>query len=214
MSGTDRTRVRRKAKRGSLDTDLIYRILDEALFCHVGFVDKGGYPIVIPTIHARNGDTLYLHGSSASHMLRTLAQGAEVCVTVTLLDALVLARSVFNHSMNYRSVVIFGAPRPVEGAEKMTALRAVTEHTVPGRWDDARRPSESELEATTVIAIPLDEASAKVRNGPVDDEDEDYALPIWAGLIPMSTVYGEPIPDERLQPGVGTPGYTTNYQRP
>ena len=214
MPATERTTVRRKAKRGSLDTELIYSILDEALFCHVGFIDEGGYPVVIPTIHARRGNTLYLHGSPASHMLRTLATGAEVCVTVTLLDALVLARSVFNHSMNYRSVVIFGTPRLVEERdEKLTALQAVTDHTVPGRWDDARQPSESELDATTVVAIPRDEASAKVRNGPVEDDDEDYLLPIWAGLIPVSMVYQEPVPDERLHPGVATPYYAETYRR-
>lgn len=211
---TDRTQVRRKAKRGSLDTDLIYSILDEALYCHVGVIHDDGYPVVIPTIHARRGDTLYVHGSPASNMLRTLAKGNEICVTVTLLDALVLARSVFNHSMNYRSVMIFGSPRLVEGDEKMTALEAVTEHTVTGRWEDARQPSESEVKATTVIAVPLDEASAKVRNGPVDDEEDDYELPIWAGLIPVSQVYGEPIEDERILPGLETPGYAQNYSRP
>ena len=214
MSRSDRTRVKRKADRGSLDKDLVYRILDEALICHVGFIDEGGYPIVIPTIHARHRDTLYLHGSAASHMLRTLAEGAEVCVTVTLVDALVLARSVFHHSMNYRSAMIFGKPRLVEGDEKMVALQAVTEHTVPGRWDDARQPNDSEFKTTTVIALPLDEASAKVRGGPVGDEEEDYALPIWAGLIPTSTVFGKPVPDERLHSGVEAPGYTTNYRRP
>ncbi len=211
---TDRIRVRRKAKRGSLDTDLIYGILDEALYCHVGFIHEGGYPVVIPTIHARHGDTLYVHGSPASNMLRTLSRGDEICVTVTLLDALVLARSVFNHSMNYRSVMIFGTPRLVEGDEKLTALKAITEHTVTGRWEDARRPSDSELEATTVIAVPLDEASAKVRNGPVIDEDEDYELPIWAGLIPVFQVYGAPIEDERIQPGLETPSYARQYRRP
>lgn len=214
MAETNRTQVRRKAKRGSLDAELIHSILDEALFCHVGFIDEGDYPVVIPTIHARRGDTLYLHGSPASHMLRTLAKGAEVCVTVTLLDALVLARSVFNHSMNYRSVMIFGSPRLVEGDEKMAALQAITEHTVPGRWDDARPPSESEFEATTVVAVPLAEASAKVRDGPVADEEEDHALPVWAGLIPVTTVYQEPIGDERLHPGLATPGYAQNYRRP
>ena len=214
MSGTERTQVRRKAERGSLDTELIYSILDEALYCHVGFVDEGGYPVVIPTIHARDGDTLYLHGSPASHMLRTLAKGAEVCVTVTLLDALVLARSVFHHSMNYRSVMVFGTPRMVEGDEKATALQAVTNHAVPGRWDDARQPNESEFKATTVIAVSLDEASAKVRKGPVGDEEEDYALPIWAGLIPVAPVFGEPLPDERLHPGLETPSYAKDYRRP
>ncbi len=201
-------------ERGDHDIGTINSILDEALICHVGFVTEDGYPVVIPTIHARNGNTLYLHGSPASRMLRSLKGGAEVCVTVTIVDGLVLARSVFHHSMNYRSVVVFGRPREVnDQEEKLRALEAVTEHVAHGRWTDARRPNESELKGTTVLAVDLDEASAKMRSGPPGDDDEDYELPVWAGIVPVATTYGAPVDDPRLRRGIEPPGYATDYQR-
>ena len=193
---TDRTKVRRLANRGNYDRETVHSILDEALVCHVGFVVDGA-PVVIPTIHWREGDELYFHGSAASRMLRALKSGVEACVTVTLIDGLVLARSAFHHSMNYRSVVIFGEARVVEGDEKLRALDSLIEHITPDRARDVRPPNEIELKQTLVLALPLDEASAKIRTGgPVDDE-EDYALPVWAGVVPLKLTAGEPIPDEK-----------------
>ena len=192
---TERTRVRRLAKRASYDVATIHSILDEALICHVGFSVEGK-PVVIPTIHWRDGDRLYVHGSAASHMLRNLKDGVEACVTVTLLDGLVLARSAFHHSMNYRSVVIFGrAVEVVDRAEKLRALERLVEHIVPGRSSVVRPPNESEIRQTVVLAIPIEECSAKIRTGgPVDDE-EDYSLPVWAGVVPLTLMRGEPIVD-------------------
>jgi uncharacterized protein len=187
---TDRTRVRRHPERGVYDREPIDAILDEALICHVGFV-VDGQPFVIPTIHARAGDVLYLHGSPASRMLRTLRDGVDVCVTATLLDGIVLARSVYNHSMNYRSTVVLGRAREVVDAEeKLAALEAIVEHMVPGRWSDARKPTQGELDGTTVLALALDEASAKVRSGPPKDFDRDMELPVWAGVIPLRVEVG------------------------
>jgi nitroimidazol reductase NimA-like FMN-containing flavoprotein (pyridoxamine 5'-phosphate oxidase superfamily) len=206
--------VRRKPERGIYDRSLIDAILDEALICHVGFVVEG-QPYVIPTIHARANDTLLVHGSQASRMLRRLQGGLPMCVAVTILDDLVLARSVFNNSMNYRSVVVLGqAAEVVEASEKLKALRALTEHVVPGRWDEARRPIPKELRATCVLSIPLDEASAKVRTGPPFDDEDDYGLSVWAGLLPLELVPRPPIPDPRLRPGVEPPSYITDYERP
>jgi nitroimidazol reductase NimA-like FMN-containing flavoprotein (pyridoxamine 5'-phosphate oxidase superfamily) len=191
---TERTKVRRLAKRGHYDRETIHAILDEALVCHVGFVVDGA-PVVIPTIHWREGDTLYVHGSAASRMLRSLKGSVEACVTVTLVDGLVLARSAFHHSMNYRSVVVFGRAREVTGDEKIVALEGLVEHVMKGRSRDIRQPNEIELKQTLVLALPLEEASAKIRTGgPVDDE-EDYALPIWAGVVPLTLTRGEPIAD-------------------
>ena len=191
---TDRTKVRRLSNRGNYDRDTIHAILDEALVCHVGFVVDGA-PVVIPTIHWREDDTLYVHGSAASRMLRSLKNGVDACVTVTLIDGLVLARSAFHHSMNYRSVVVFGKAREVTGEEKRTALDGLVEHVVKGRSRDVRPPNELELRQTLVLALPLDEASAKIRTGgPVDDE-EDYAMPIWAGVVPLKLTPSAPIAD-------------------
>ena len=191
---TERTRVRRLAKRANYDRETIHAILDEARVCHVGFVVDGA-PVVIPTIHWREGDTLYVHGSAASRMLRSLRDGVDACVTVTLIDGLVLARSAFHHSMNYRSVVVFGKAREVTGEEKVSALNGLVEHVVRGRSRDARPPNEIELKQTLVLALPLEEASAKIRTGgPVDDE-EDYALPVWAGVVPLRLTAGEPLAD-------------------
>ena len=193
---TPRTTVRRLAARGVYDRAAIHAILDEALICHVGFV-VDGQPVVIPTIHTRGGDTLYFHGSAASRMLRSLRNGIEACVTVTLLDGLVLARSAFHHSMNYRSVVVLGRGREVVDAdEKRRALDALVDHVVPGRNAVVRPPTAAELKQTLVIAVPLSEASAKVRTGPPVDDEEDYKLDVWAGVIPMRLVKDEPIRDE------------------
>ena len=208
-----RTTVRRHPERGVYDRAAIDAILDEALHCHVGFVAEGR-PFVIPTIHARNGDVLYLHGSPASRMLRTLGGGIDVCVTVTILDGLVLARSVYNHSMNYRSVVVLGNARPVEEREeKLSALAAIVEHVAPGRNADARPPSDKELAGTSVLALALDEASAKVRTGPPRDFDDDVTLPIWAGVIPLGLVAGAPESAQDLPEGLAVPPYARDYRR-
>jgi len=192
---TPRTTVRRLSDRGVYDRQAIHAILDEALICHVGFV-VDGQPVVIPTIHVRVGDTLYFHGSAASRMLRSLRNGVEACVTVTLLDGLVLARSAFHHSMNYRSVVVFGKGREVtDREEKLQALDALVDHVVPGRAAVVRAPNELEIKQTLVIALPLAEASAKVRTGPPVDDEADYALDVWAGVVPIRLVKDEPVPD-------------------
>jgi nitroimidazol reductase NimA-like FMN-containing flavoprotein (pyridoxamine 5'-phosphate oxidase superfamily) len=210
---TERTRVRRIPKRGAYDRETIYKILDEGLVCHVGFpVD--GKTFVIPTGYARSEDDLLIHGSSASRMMRNLSEGIEVCVTVTLIDGLVLARSAFHHSMNYRSVVIFGKAQLIEdGAEKHEALKAFTEHIVPNRWNEIREPNAKELKATTVLRLPIEEASAKVRAGnPVDDE-EDYEMNVWAGVIPLKISVGQPENDSRLKEGIALPAHVSNYKR-
>jgi uncharacterized protein len=211
---TDRTTVRRLPARGSYDRALIHSILDEAMVCHVGFI-ADGRPFVIPTLHVRVGDRLYVHGSPGSRMLKAMAGGVEVCVTVTLVDGLVLARSAFHHSMNYRSAVVFGTARPVEDPdEKTRVLHALAEHLVAGRWPDVRGPAPGELKATTVLSLPIDEASAKVRTGPPLDEEEDYDLPAWAGVVPLSIKAGEPIPCPRLAPGIEPPPYARSYPGP
>jgi uncharacterized protein len=199
---TERTTVKRLSRRGVYDRETVYSILDEALICHAGFI-VDGQPVVIPTIHWRQGDTLYFHGSMASRMLRSLRNGVEVCVTVTLLDGLVIARSAFHHSMNYRSAVIFGTAREVtDTEEKLRALDALVDHVVAGRAAEARPANDKELRQTMVLALPIEEASAKVRTGgPVDDE-EDYDLPVWAGVIPVRLAYGEPVDDGRVVVGV------------
>jgi len=208
---TPRTRVVREPHRGVYDRETVNAILDEGFLCHVGFVVEG-QPYVIPTNYGRDGEVLYLHGSAASRMLRNLGAGIPACVTVTLLDGFVIARSVFNHSMNYRSVVILGTATLVDDpAEKLKALHTLSEHILPHRWDDARQPNEKELKATTVIRIPIDEFSAKVRTGPPKDDDEDLDFPTWAGVIPLEMKPGTPIPDVGCQTAV--PGYLNNYTR-
>lgn len=210
---TERTTLKRLPKRGVYDRDIVYGILDEGFICHVGFA-VDGRPFVIPTGYARVDDQLYIHGSQVSRMLRTLSEGVAVCVTVTLVDGLVLARSAFHHSMNYRSVVIFGRAAVVEQREaKLAALLAFSEHVIPGRWDEVRVPYEQELKATTVLSVSLIEASAKVRSGPPLDDEEDYALNVWAGVIPLKVVAGEPISDPRLPEGIEPPPYALNYTR-
>ncbi len=210
---TARTRVVREPQRAVYDRAAAYQILDEGFVCHVGFVHDG-QPFAIPTGYGRSQDDLYIHGSAASRMLRNLDQGIPVCVTVTLLDGLVLARSIFNHSMNYRSVVVLGTAVAVnDPAEKLQALRALSEHMIPGRWQESRQPNERELKATTVMRLPITEFSAKVRQGPPIDDEEDYSFPTWAGLIPLSIVAGEPVHDPRLDPAYAVPGYVKHYSR-
>ena len=210
---TERTRVVREAHRGAYDRETIYKILDEGFVCHVGFA-VDGQPFVIPTLFARVGDAIYFHGSAASRMLRNVSEGISVCVTVTLTDGFVLARSVFNHSMNYRSVVALGKAALVGAPEeKLEALRAFTEKIIPGRWNDARQPNEKELKATSILRLPLKEVSAKIRSGPVEDDAEDYALPVWAGIIPLSIMPGAPVRDERCDPAIPTPPYAAKYRR-
>jgi len=208
-----RTRVVREPHRGVYDRSTAYQILDEGFICHVGFV-VDGQPFVIPTGYGRAGDNLYFHGSAASRMLRRVDEGIAVCVTVTLLDGLVLARSIFNHSMNYRSVVILGTARAVTDAkEKLEALRLLSEHILPGRWAESRQPNEKELKATLVLRLPIEEFSSKVRQGPPLDDEEDFAFPTWAGVVPLTLVAGEPIDDARLMPGVTAPEYVRGYTR-
>lgn len=206
-----RNKVIRMPERGQYEREDVYRIVDEALICHVGFI-QDGQPFVIPTLHARDGDALLLHGSSASRMIKHAGAGNPVCVTVTLVDGLVLARSVFHHSINYRSAVLFGQGHLItEPEEKLAALARFTERLLPGRWDDARLPNRQELKATAVVAIPLDSASAKVRVGPPKDDEEDLALPVWAGIVPLRQVVGEPLADETVPAGFPLPDYLADY---
>ncbi len=214
LSRTDRTTLRRLPNRGAYDRASIHSILDEGLICHVGFV-VDGQPYVIPTIHVRVGEQLFFHGSPASRMLRALEQGVEACVTVTLLDGLVLARSAFHHSMNYRSAIVFGTAMPVESsAEKLRVLRALSDHLIKGRWQEVRSPSPSELKGTLVLSLPIDEASAKVRAGPPVDDEDDYGLPVWAGVLPLKIVATEPVADTRLPQDIAPPSYITRYPGP
>lgn len=211
--GQSRTRLRRLPERGVFDREQIDSIVDEALICHVGFIHDG-YPVVIPTIHARSDNTLYIHGSPASRMLRDLKRGAQMCVNITIVDGLVMARAPFHSSVNYRSVVVFGEARLVEDrTEKWEAFRLLTEHVAPGRWEDSRRPNEREIKATLVLALPMDETSAKVRVGPPHDDEEDYDLPLWAGVVPLQMVAGEPIDDPDLRHSVAAPDYLAGYKR-
>lgn len=211
LAPTDRTRHRRLPARGSFEVDTINAIIDEALVCHVGFVSERG-PVVIPTIHARVAHDLYLHGAPANHMLRSLRDGVETCVTITLIDGLVLARSAFHHSMNYRSAMVFGTATVVEDAdEKTRALDALVEHVVHGRAAHARPPTENELRSTLVLKLPITEASAKVRTGGPIDDDADMDLPVWAGIVPARLTFGEPQPDAGIT--APPPEYATSYAR-
>lgn len=208
-----RTRVVREPDRGVYDREEVYRILDEAFLCHVGF-NVDGQPFVIPTSFGRKDANLYIHGSAASRMLRQMKDAIPVCVTVTLIDGLVLARSVFNHSMNYRSVVVLGKATLVDDPEeKLAALRILSEHIIPGRWDDARQPNERELKATSVLRLPIEEFSAKVRTGPPIDDAEDYSFPTWAGVLPLALQPGAPIPDPNLETSRELPAYIQSYSR-
>ncbi len=207
----DQNRVRRVPERGIYDKSSIYEIVDAALICHVGFV-VDGRPFVIPTLHARIDDEIMLHGATTSRLIRHVQAGNEVCITVTHVDGIVLARSIFHHSMNYRSAVLFGRGQLVEGNEAvMAALKAFSERLMPGRWADSRPPNAKELKATSVVTIPIDTASAKVRVGPPGDEEEDYELAYWAGVLPLRVAAGEPVADGRLPEGVPVPDYIRNY---
>jgi uncharacterized protein len=211
---TERTTVKRLPLRGNYERETIHGILDEGFICHVGFV-VDNRPFVIPTGYGRSGDTLYIHGSAASRMLRALREGIDVCVTVTLIDGLVLARSAFHHSMNYRSVVIFGRAQLVEDEdEKMEALRAFTDHVMLRRWEESRLPTRNELRATMVLSLSLVEASAKIRTGPPIDDEEDLELPVWAGVLPLRLETGEAVPDPQLREGIELPQYVLDYKRP
>jgi nitroimidazol reductase NimA-like FMN-containing flavoprotein (pyridoxamine 5'-phosphate oxidase superfamily) len=213
IAQTDRTRLRRLPKRGVFDRDTINSILDEAFVCHIGFV-VDGQPYVIPTGFGRDADHLYIHGSSASRMLRTLSTGVDLCFTVTLIDGLVLARSAFHHSVNYRSVVVLGKATLVEDAdEKNHALEVITNHIVPGRWNDVRWPNELELKATSVLRLPIEEASAKVRTGQPIDDEEDSAMNVWAGVLPIGLQFRKPVADDRLPGGTEPPQNIRNYSR-
>jgi nitroimidazol reductase NimA-like FMN-containing flavoprotein (pyridoxamine 5'-phosphate oxidase superfamily) len=210
---TERTKVRRRSGRGNYRRSTIHAILDEGIVGHVGVVGDGGQPFVIPVLYARDGDRVYLHGSPLSRLLSTLAEGVPMCLTVTLMDGLVLARSAFHHSMNYRSVVILGEGEKIEDPErKDRALRALVEHIVPGRSDDARGPSRKELKATEVIKLEIDEASAKIRTGPPGDASADMDLPVWAGVVPITTSFGEPVADVACS--TPAPEYVRAYARP
>ena len=210
---TPRTRLVREAERAVYDREAAYRILDEGFLCHVGFVIEG-QPFVIPTSYGRKDDSLLIHGSAASRMLRQMKDSMPVCITVTLLDGFVLARSIFNHSMNYRSVVVLGKATLVDDpAEKIEALRLLSEHILPGRWADARQPNERELKQTSILRVPIEEFSAKVRTGPPVDDEDDYSFPSWAGVVPLEIKAGTPIDDPRLLPGQTVPKYARNYSR-
>ena len=210
---TERTTLKRLPKRGVYDRQLVYGILDEGFICHVGFAVEG-QPFVIPTGYARVDEQLFIHGSQVSRMLRTLSSGIDVCVAVTLVDGLVLARSAFHHSINYRSVVMFGRATIVDDREaKLAALFAFSEQVIPGRWNDVREPTEQELRATTVLSLPLVEVSAKVRTGPPIDDEEDYALNVWAGVLPLKIQASAPINDPRLPEAIAPPSYALKYSR-
>jgi len=208
---TDRTTLRRLPERARYDAGTVHAILDEGFICHVAFV-VDGQPYALPTGYARIGETLYLHGSTGSHL--GLRPAMDVCITVTLLDGIVLARSAFHHSFQYRSVMVLGRTQLVtDVSEKETALDALVEHFMPGRTADARRGSRRELAATAVLAVPLEEVSAKVRTGDPKDDEEDYALPVWAGILPLALTPGDPVPDSRLEPGIAVPAYVKDWQR-
>ncbi|MGB7983785.1 MAG: pyridoxamine 5'-phosphate oxidase family protein [Terracidiphilus sp.] len=210
---TERSTLHRLPNRGSNEMEAVYAILDAAFLAHVGFV-VDGQPFVIPTLFGRAGDKLYLHGSAASRMMRTLSDGVPVCVTVALVDGLVLARSAFHHSINYRSAVVFGTARKIDDpAQKNEALRVISEHLIAGRWDEVRVPASQELKATTVLELTIEEASAKLRTGPPIDDEADYALPVWAGVLPLGLKAGEPVPDARLQDGLEPSEFIRRYRR-
>jgi nitroimidazol reductase NimA-like FMN-containing flavoprotein (pyridoxamine 5'-phosphate oxidase superfamily) len=210
---TERTKIKRIPKRGNFERDTINSILDEGFVCHIGFT-MDEQPFVIPTSYARIGENLIIHGSSASRMMRALAREKPICVTVTLIDGLVLARSAFHHSMNYRSVVVFGTAKVIQDKEeKLAALRALTEHLVPNRWREVRPPNDLELKATTVLSLPIEEASAKIRTGNPVDEEEEYCLDVWAGVVPLKLIAGNPISDEKLKSEISIPAYVANYKR-
>lgn len=209
MSASRKTKVIRNPKRGHYDTETLYRILDSRYLCHVGIVHEG-YPVVIPMLYGRKDDRLYIHGSSASRLMKGMRSGIDICVEVTRVDGLVLARSAYHHSMNYASAVVFGKATIIEDeTKKIEALKVISDHLLPGRWEEVRGPNELELRATMVLSLPISEASAKIRTGDPGDEPEDYELDIWAGVLPVSEVYGKPVPDALLRPDIPTAGSVT-----
>lgn len=211
FSPTERTKVKRLAKRGFYDKETVYSILDEAIICHVGFTINGR-PFIIPTAYVRIKDYIYIHGANSNRMINAISSGSEACITVTLLDGYVLARSAFHHSMNYRSVVMFGKGEVVEDKEeKIAALKAFTEHMMPNRWDDVRKPTDKELNATSILKLRIEEASAKIRTGPAVDDEEDYVLDVWAGVLPVITTCGNLQRDEQLRGNVVEPEYLLNF---
>ena len=210
---TPRNKVKRHPERGHYDASIIYPIVDEALICHVGFV-QDNQPYVIPTLHARQGETILLHGAKGSRLLQHVEAGGDVCIAITLMDGIVLARSVFSHSINYRSVVIFGKGMLITGeAERLRALETFTERLIPGRWHDVRPPNAVELKQTTIVAVPIESAVAKIRTGPPKDPEDDLELPVWAGVLPLHQAPGTPIADSQLKTGVEVPDYIQNYAR-
>ncbi|MCA9984938.1 MAG: pyridoxamine 5'-phosphate oxidase family protein [Anaerolineales bacterium] len=212
FSVTGLNRIKRVPKRADYDKEGVYAVVDAALICHVGMVTDEGQPVVIPTIHARQGDNILIHGATTSRMLNYIGAGKPLCITITHLDGLVLARSVFHHSMNYRSAVLYGKGTLLtDPAEKMAALEIFTEKLIPGRWADARMPNETETKATHIVSVPIDLASAKVRTGPPGDDEEDYALDVWAGVLPMHTVFGDLQADDQLKEGIKVPDYLREY---
>ena len=213
LQTSDRSKMKSRPRLGNHDRTVVNKILDECLVVHVGFV-VDNQPFVIPMGYGRDGDLLYIHGSTASRMLKNLEKGVEMCVTATLLDGIVIARSLFHHEMNYRSVVLFGCASLIESEEeKMHALKVLSEQIIPGRWEQARRPTPQEVKGTTVLAFPIVEGTAKIRSGEPHDNAEDYALPIWAGQLPLKLTAGAPIPDPKLSPGLTAPKNLTNYHR-
>lgn len=212
MNNTDRSRIKRAPKRGHYDKDTIYKVLDSSQICHVGFIHQNR-PVVIPTIFGRSGDKLFIHGATVSRLIVALEQGIDISLSVAHVDGLVLARSAFHHSMNYRSVVLFGKARLVEEQKKNEALKVISDHLIPGRWEEVRAPNRKELKATKVLEIAIDEASAKIRTGGPIDDNEDYELDIWAGVIPFKTQILSAIDDEQLKTGIAVPKSVENYLR-
>ena len=213
FESTERNKVKRIPKRGHYDKKTIYEVLDAGCICHMGFVTANGQPFVIPTIYGREGDRIYIHGATKSRMLMNAKTGIPVCITVTHVDGLVLARSTFHHSMNYRSAVVFGTAKEILGEEKNKALQIITDYILKGRWEESRQPNAKELKATTVLAIDIEQASAKIRTGPPSDEKADYDLPIWAGVVPIHTIYGQPEPDEVLPKNIPIAKSVLNLQQ-
>ena len=210
---TDLNTVRRLANRGHYDKATIYPIIDEALICHVGFV-QDTQPFIIPMIHARRDDTVYLHGAATNRLLNHVTEGHPLCIAITILDGIVFARSVFHHSMNYRSVALFGKGTVIEnGDQKLSALEVISDHVARGRWQEARLPNQREMDTTTVVAVGIESASAKIRSGPPNDNPEDYELPVWAGVLPLHEQPLAPVKDLRLPAGIPIPGYVSNYKR-
>lgn len=210
FSINDKNKIKRNPKRASYNKDIIYRIIDEALICHISF-NQDNQPFIIPTIHVRDNDTIFLHGASSSRLIKHIENGNNMAIAFTLLDGIVLARSAFHHSMNYRSAIVFGKGRTCNENESSKVFELLTEKLIPGRWNDARRPTEKEIKATSITAVDIEDASAKIRSGGPIDEDEDYNLNVWAGVLPVKQIYESPLPDEKLRDGIAIPDYLNNF---